>query len=320
MYFVDVSEGSGRDPVEDLAALRKEIEAYGQGMEQKPAAVGANKVDALQDRSRLEALQQNAHELGLPCYAVSAATGDGCRLLVQALYHRIMEARTETGVGERACQGAWYVRAVGVLGGTFDPVHLGHLRAAESVRGRPSIWRKFLFIPAATPPHKTDVPVTGADHRYRMLEEALQDESCFRISRIELEREGPSYTIDTLRALRVERPDARYVFIVGSDAFAEIETWKSWEELVAQSSFIVHDRPGGHGDVMDSIPSALKARVRSLSSGIDATDEASVFVAREPMLCVSSTEIRAAVRAERSVRFLVPDSVAGYILKHRLYL
>ncbi len=93
VYFVDVSEGSGRPPAEDLKVLRGEIEAYGGGMEQKPAAVGANKVDALEDESRLKSLQAAAASLGLPCFAVSAATGDGCTEMVRELYHRVTDAR-----------------------------------------------------------------------------------------------------------------------------------------------------------------------------------------------------------------------------------
>lgn len=193
---------------------------------------------------------------------------------------------------------------VGVLGGTFDPLHFGHLRAAEVARDSLGLDR-VLFVPAANPPHKREDAVTDASHRVRMLDEALAGEEHFLVSRIELNRGGASYTIDTLGELRAKEPEAEYWFITGSDAFAEIRTWRSWKKLLTTYAFAVLERPGCNlRDVLDVVPEGLRERVSFLESA---------------MLEVSSTEIRHTVREGKSIRFLVPDSVEAYVRRNRLY-
>jgi len=197
------------------------------------------------------------------------------------------------------------LRRVGVLGGTFDPLHLGHLRAAEVARDELSLDRVVL-VPAANPPHKAGAPVTEAAERARIMEVALADETGFVVSKIEIERGGPSYTMDTLSSLSTQHPDWELFFITGSDAFAEIRTWSRWETLLASFSFVVNERPGSEGvQVLEVVPESLRERV-------------SVF--RRAMLDVSSTDIRRLVRQGCSIRFLVPDHVADYVREHRLYV
>jgi nicotinate-nucleotide adenylyltransferase len=212
------------------------------------------------------------------------------------------------------------VKRIGVLGGTFDPLHLGHLRAAEVVRDALRL-EKVLFVPAATPPHKTDAksrPVTDAEHRAGMLSRALADEPFFELSRVELDRGGRSYTIDTLEALGESAGD-RFFFVTGTDAFAEIRTWKSWEKLLSAHWFVVHERPGFPIEaVRDVLPEGIDARVLDGPS-LEPGTEPRVSFLRGPMLKVSSTEIRRSVREGRSIRFLVPDIVADYIRENRLY-
>jgi nicotinate-nucleotide adenylyltransferase len=209
------------------------------------------------------------------------------------------------------------VNRIGVLGGTFDPLHLGHLRAAEVARDALRL-DKVLFLPAATPPHKA-TPVTGADHRFGMLARALTGESFFEVSRLELDRGGRSYTIDTLETLAAGSEDSRFLFVTGTDAFSEIRTWRSWERLLDAHWFVVHERPGFPVEaVKDVLPEGISSRVLE-ESEIEPGTEPRVLFLRRPMLKVSSTEIRRSIRENRSIRFLVPDAVADYIRENRLY-
>ncbi|MFQ5791620.1 MAG: nicotinate-nucleotide adenylyltransferase [Acidobacteriota bacterium] len=218
---------------------------------------------------------------------------------------------------------------LGILGGTFDPIHLGHLRAAESVREAMALDR-VLFVPARVPPHKARPSIAAAEHRFRMVEAAVRTEPAFEVSRLELEREGASYTIETLAELAQSRPDTELFFITGIDAFRDIRTWKCWEELLRSYSFIVHGRPGyGLAGVGEVIPSSVRKRLVELRNnalpplkGSTPADEAptpAIYLVDVLTINVSGTEIRAMVRANRSIRFLVPAEVEVYIMKHRLY-
>jgi nicotinate-nucleotide adenylyltransferase len=210
------------------------------------------------------------------------------------------------------------VRRIGVLGGTFDPPHLGHLRAAEVVRDALGL-EKVLFVPASTPPHKASPPVTEAVHRLGMLERAIAGERFFEISLLELERGGRSYTIDTLEALAARNEDDRFFFVTGTDAFTDIRTWKRWRELLEGHWFVVHERPGFPVHAVRAVlPTEVDSRVLD-DSRIEPGTEPRVLFLRGPMLNISSTEIRRSVRENRSVRFLVPDPVAAYIDENRLY-
>ena len=210
------------------------------------------------------------------------------------------------------------MRRIGVLGGTFDPPHLGHLRAAEVVKDALRL-DKVLFVPASTPPHKASPPVTEAEHRVSMLERALSGERFFEVSRLELDRGGRSYTIDTLEAFAAGSKDSRFFFVTGTDAFSEIRTWKSWKQLLDSHWFVVHERPGFPiEDVQDVLPEGTDSRVLA-ESELEPGTEPRVLFLRRPMLQVSSTEIRRSVRENRSIRFLVPDAVAAYIRENRLY-
>lgn len=193
---------------------------------------------------------------------------------------------------------------VGVLGGTFDPIHYGHLRAAEVAREELTLDR-VLFVPAANPPHKRGVTVTAARDRVAMLNLVLESESRFEVSHVEIERGGASYTIQTLDELQSKEPSAEYWFITGSDAFVEIRTWKEWQTLLRRYRFAVHQRPGVDIDL------AARAVPESYIEGI-------VFLERE-MLNVSSTDIRRSVRNHKSIRFLVPEAIVDYIRENRLY-
>jgi nicotinate-nucleotide adenylyltransferase len=187
----------------------------------------------------------------------------------------------------------------GVLGGTFDPIHLGHLRAAENAREALEL-DQVLFVPAGQPPHRT-APLTSALDRFAMVALATAGHPAFAASDVEIQREGPSYTADTLAALQARAPGHALYLIVGSDTFAEMATWRDPERLFASCTVAVAERPGAAPPPAASESGARVERVPG------------------PGLAVSSTEVRRRAREGRSVRYLVPDVVADYIVKRGLY-
>lgn len=213
------------------------------------------------------------------------------------------------------------------MGGTFNPVHLGHLRAAEEVRERFALDR-VLFVPSATPPHKQSGEVAPAEARLEMVRLAVEGNPRFAASDLELRRGGPSYTVDTLEELRRGLgPGEELYFIVGSEAFAEVGSWRETPRLLRQAHFIVTLWGArGRGRVLER----LRATVEPLEAGLrfDPEGEDSIrvscsphriWLARVTGLEVSSTSIRERLREGRSVRYLLPPSVEAYIMKFRLY-
>ena len=211
---------------------------------------------------------------------------------------------------------------LGLFGGTFNPIHLGHLRAAVEVREAFNLDR-LLVIPSAHPPHKMADHVADAEDRLEMVRLAIQGEPSLEASDVELARPGPSYTIETLRYFQDRfGPESDIRFIVGQDAFSEITTWKSYRELFETAHFIVMTHP--------------RSRLRSLEDFIHTRisaeyqyDHASNLY-RHPRWCtifclnithldISATKIRERIRQGRSVRFLVPDVVRGFIEEKELY-
>jgi nicotinate-nucleotide adenylyltransferase len=181
---------------------------------------------------------------------------------------------------------------------------------------------RIVFVPARVPPHKARPSVTPAEDRYRMVEAAVSLQPAFEVSRIEIERKGPSYTLDTLNQLAGEDSRREIFFITGIDAFREIRTWHRWEDLLRCHSFIVHGRPGyGLAGVYEVVPDRLRSRLVELRNGAPPPRDLgpSIYLVSVPTLNISATEIRAFVRAGRSVRYLVPPEVESYIVEHRLY-
>ncbi len=211
---------------------------------------------------------------------------------------------------------------VGILGGTFDPVHNAHLAIVEAAR-RAMALSGLLFVPAFLPPHKPTYAISAFQHRVAMLELAVADRPGFQVSRLEAERVGPSFSIDTLKALRLWlEPEAALFFIIGMDAFAEIHTWKAYRQLLDYASFVVIGRPDHcrHScgqTVTADFPGYTFAEARGCWQG-EPGQGAIHPVAMVP-LKISSTGIREAIRQGRSVRNLVPAAVADYIEAHGLY-
>ena len=210
---------------------------------------------------------------------------------------------------------------IGVLGGTFDPIHLGHLRTAEEMAFEMDLDR-VLVIPAGLPPHKTREPLSPFPHRLEMARLACKPSSVLEVSDMEGKREGPSYSIETLQELgRVFGPQAELFFILGTDAFEEIHTWKDYNDLFSLSNFVVVQRPGFDLQAMGSILSRLGVEYKEGNQGgmYTLSTGKAVFLRQATFMDISSTRIRALVKEGRSIRFLVPDTVLNYIEQTRLY-
>ncbi len=211
---------------------------------------------------------------------------------------------------------------VGILGGTFDPVHNGHLAVAEAVRQALAL-SSILFVPAFLPPHKLTYAISAFQHRAAMLDLAVADRpGCF-VSRLEAEREGPSYSIDTLRTLRqILGQDVQLFFIIGMDAFAEIHTWKANRELLDHASFVVIGRPDHcQQSCGQTVAANFPGHVFNEAAGCwqGTPGQGAIHPVVMPPIKVSSTEIREVVRQGRSISNLVPAAVADYIEAHGLY-
>jgi nicotinate-nucleotide adenylyltransferase len=188
------------------------------------------------------------------------------------------------------------------MGGTFDPIHHGHLVAASEVQAWFDL-DEVVFVPTGDPWQKSNRVVTEAEHRYLMTVIATASNPRFTVSRVDIDRAGPTYTIDTLRDLRAQRPDAELYFITGADALAEIFSWRDAEELFELAQFVGCTRPGYAMDeeTLASIPSDR------------------VTMVEIPALAISSTDCRERTRRGEPVWYLVPDGVVQYIAKHHLY-
>lgn len=190
----------------------------------------------------------------------------------------------------------------GIMGGTFDPIHYAHLFVAEEARLRFEL-DQVVFIPCGTPAHKKTYAVSAAEHRYAMTLLATAGNPYFRCSRIEIERGGVSYTVDTLRQWRQLYPHQELFFIVGADALTQMTSWKDPECICKLAHIIAASRPGFVLERLH-LPEKLCRHV---------------YVMEMPLLDISATDIRNRVRRGASIRYLTPDSVVQYILKHQLY-
>lgn len=188
------------------------------------------------------------------------------------------------------------------MGGTFDPIHHGHLVAASEVQAWFDL-DEVVFVPTGDPWQKADRQVSPAEHRYLMTVVATASNPRFRVSRVDIDREGPTYTMDTLRDLSAEMPDAELFFITGADALADIFTWRDVNALFELAQFVGCTRPGYEMD-----PSTLEAIPADRIQMIEI-----------PALAISSTDCRQRTARGEPVWYLVPDGVVQYIAKHHLY-
>ena len=194
-------------------------------------------------------------------------------------------------------------KRIAVMGGTFNPIHYAHLISAEQVRSGLG-YDKILFIPSARPPHKVaDVDIIEPEHRYQMVLLAIEKNPHFEVSRIELERAGPSYTIETLKVLKKSYGETvELAWIIGADSLIEYKVWKDFNEVLERCIMIATTRPNYD---LNRVPLEIRKRVTAFSiTGVD----------------ISATVIRERVRKRLSIRYLVPEGVQTYIEQHQLYL
>ncbi|MET1078703.1 MAG: nicotinate-nucleotide adenylyltransferase [Pseudomonas sp.] len=209
------------------------------------------------------------------------------------------------------------VKRIGVLGGTFDPIHIGHLRGAIEVAEQFAL-DQLRLLPNARPPHRGAPQVAAAD-RLAMVACAVADVPQLRVDDRELRRDTPSYSIETLESLRAElASDDQLFLLLGWDAFCGLPTWHRWEALLDHCHILVLQRPDADSEAPEALRDLLAARSVSDPQALQGPGGQIAFVWQTP-LAVSATQIRAQLASGKSVRFLVPDAVLAYIHAHGLY-
>ncbi|OGS94088.1 MAG: nicotinic acid mononucleotide adenylyltransferase [Gallionellales bacterium RIFCSPLOWO2_02_FULL_57_47] len=213
-------------------------------------------------------------------------------------------------------------KPVGIFGGTFDPVHYGHLRLAEEMLELANL-RQIRFIPTGTPPHR-NAPQVSAQHRSAMVQLAIADQPAFMLDDREVRRTTPCYTVNTLRELRADLGVAQPLcLLMGGDAFLQLHTWHEWEQLFELAHIVVGYRPGFTID--ERIHSATAELQQHYQQRLCTADDLSrrpfggIAELAIPKLEISATDIRRRVAENRTIRYLLPNAVANYIHQHHLY-
>lgn len=216
-------------------------------------------------------------------------------------------------------------RRIGVYGGTFDPIHKGHLSVATALC-EAFAFDQFLFVPAFVPPHKRSREITSPYHRYAMAVLATMNDDRMRVSTIELETPTRPYTIETLGRLQTQRPHERLFFVMGADSFAEVTSWYAYEQLLARYDIIVAARPGYDAPAQAlaaHLPEDLRLRVVDLRGKRrpELRDVAApqIFLTDYVAVDIAATDVRQRARAGLSIDDVVPPSVAQYIVEYGLY-
>ena len=212
-----------------------------------------------------------------------------------------------------------------IFGGTFNPIHYGHLRAAEEVREKLQ-FNKMLFIPSGNPPLKIK-DITDAGHRYEMVRLAIADNPFFELSDIECKKKGKSYSVKTLEELKVAYPQAEIFFMLGIDAFLDIPNWWNPERLLALAHFIIISRPGFRFIDLLMSPYIIKRKnvLNQIQKRESVLSKVPLISNREGILFkltpigISSTEIRRLIKLGRSIKYLLPPEVQSYIIRNKLY-
>lgn len=195
---------------------------------------------------------------------------------------------------------------IGIMGGTFDPIHNGHLIIAENSRINFNL-EEIIFIPTGKPAHKLEDEITSNDYRYEMALLSINSNPYFSLSPMEINREGITYTIDTIRNLQKLKKNVEYYFIMGEDSLYNFHKWKDYKELLSICKFIVAKRP--------NLDNKLEEKIKELNS----ICKDSIYILESPMVDISSTDIRERISLNKSIKYLVPESVELYIKKHKLY-
>jgi nicotinate-nucleotide adenylyltransferase len=198
------------------------------------------------------------------------------------------------------------LQRIGVIGGTFDPIHYGHLAAAEEARVRVKL-EKVLFVVALLPPHKLDEEVTPVEHRLAMVRLGIASNPHFEISCVDVDRPGPSYTVDTISILQEQwGPDTELFFVMGLDSLVEVPTWHQPERLIRLCHLVAVSRPRFEVDMRQ-----LEASVPGISSRVEIIDM--------PEVDISSSDLQRRVKEGLPIKYQVPEEVERYIIEHHLY-
>lgn len=208
---------------------------------------------------------------------------------------------------------------IGILGGTFNPPHVGHLRLAEEVAYTHDL-SKIIFIPCFIPPHKQGDHIAPANHRFEMTLRACHNNSLFEVSDLEIASEdGPSYTVNTLEHFKQD-PGIDIFFIIGTDALGEIRVWRDYKRLFALSNFVVVDRPGTPFDAAwEAVPTEVRNEFLEGTGHLLHSSSNRLIPSTVTGLNISATEIRSLCKQGRSIRYLVTEPVRSYIIQYNLY-
>ncbi|NLP35386.1 MAG: nicotinate-nucleotide adenylyltransferase [Clostridiales bacterium] len=200
------------------------------------------------------------------------------------------------------------MKKIGIMGGTFNPIHYGHLFLAENAFEQMNL-DEILFMPSNNPPHKINKDIVANEHRKAMVQLAICDNPHFKLSTLELEREGITYTADTLSILTKEQPDTEFYFLVGADSFLNLQNWKDPKIILSLCTLLVFERDKVGNDIMNKHLEYLKSTFPG----------AKISLLHMPTIQISSAMIRDRIANRKSIRYYVPDEVMTYIEKHQLY-
>ncbi len=307
LIILDVSHGDKDRTLREYEILINEMGKYSAELPEKPKIVALNKIDLLEDSSTIEEIRAEFENKGLKSFAISALKNQGVKKLINVLWSLIVKLREQ--------------KKIGVLGGTFDPIHLGHLRIGERVKEYFCL-DKIFFVPSSSPPHKNSSMITEASLRFRMVEIALKGRDGFIPLPIEISRGGVSYTIDTLKDLKKINKDAQLYLILGVDAFIEIKTWKEWQKLLSEYSVIIISRPGSSMEKAENIlvEEGIKfEKVNYLEKKKSKIKYPYIYIFEMDSLPISSSEIRERVRKGLSIKNFVLPEIEKYIIENGLY-
>jgi len=216
--------------------------------------------------------------------------------------------------------GSWILimKRIGIFGGTFDPIHLGHLRVAEEFAESLTLDR-VLMMPAGLPSHRGELPSASAEDRLKMLRLAVAGNPVFEVDDIEMNRSGPSFTLDTLKDLMAAGGEKQFYLALGADAYREISTWHQPLEVLTSVHIVVLTRPGFDPDLLGPLPGQLKDVFEEGTGGYVSSSGTTLTALSVSSLDISGSRIRALVSRGSSIRYLVPDSVLEYIHRNGLY-
>lgn len=208
-------------------------------------------------------------------------------------------------------------KAIGLLGGTFDPIHVGHLRPAIALLERLSL-SEVRLIPNYIPPHKA-TPDSSSEHRLAMVQLAASQTTGLVVDERELKRDRPSYTLDTLKELRSELPDTSLCFLMGMDSLCQLDQWHGWRELLDYTHLVVSHRPGWQPDFNAKVGALVQAHGTTDTKQLHRQLHGCIYLFDSPQLDISSTQIRDCVKAGNNPQYLLPEPVLNYIRDKGLY-